>query len=176
MTYEGRGRKKTVASSKNGSKKEAVKLIIAASLTAAAAVTRFMFPAELAQLRMGVLDAVSVSIPYREAVSALGSALSGKESITVAAKRAWTIATGESGSEPVETLSETDPLEVKAEEKGRVISVGESLVFGKYVVVRGESGDKIYDGLAEIIAEEGAYVDAGELLGSKKAQNGASES
>lgn len=185
MTYEGNKRKKAEKDRDKKSNAEAVKLIISASLVAAAAIMRFLFPNELGELRSEVLSAVSVSIPYREAVSALGSAIGRGEGVAEAAKTAWSIASGEirktedtkeeNFSEYEATNEKRDIGEARAKENGSVIAVGESSVFGSYVVLRGESGDEIYDGLSEISVEEGTEVRKGDLLGMRKAGTDAAE-
>ncbi len=178
MTYGGkRGRRADTAPAKGaGLRRETVRLAAAALLLAVAAGTRFLFPKELADFRAGVLEEISCSVPYKEAVSVFGEAIQNKENVYETAKKAWgavSIQIPAENSQP-ETGEELHPIiapedngEVRAEENGTVTARGESSAFGGYVIVRGDSGEVIYDGLDEVLASEGDEVRKGQLLGRK---------
>ena len=177
MTYGGkRGRRGETGQTTGASlRRETVRLIAAAVLLAAAAGTRFLFPKELRAFRGEVLETVSFSVPYREAVSVFGEAIQNKENVYEAAKKAWGAVSSQIPAENVEPETEElhpiiapeDNGEVRAEEKGTVTATGDSSAFGGYVIVRGDSGETIYDGLDEVLASEGEEVEKGRLLGRK---------
>lgn len=83
MTYGGkRGRRADTAPAKGaGLRRETVRLAAAALLLAVAAGTRFLFPKELADFRADVLEEISFSVPYKEAVSVFGEAIQNKENV-----------------------------------------------------------------------------------------------